>query len=252
MTVLAPGAHAVVVGASSQIGRAIAEALSERGLVVSGLARSAPSGAPYAAGFACDVALEGSATEALARAGERAPIDVLVYAAGAGAMGRTLDVPEEVAAGAFAVNFWGLDQCVRAVVPGMQTRRRGAVLAVLSLAALRAVPFEAYYAASKAAAARYLECLALELAASHVDVHYVAPGYIDTGFFERGGFHGMAPPTVRGSGTTPADVAQRAVALLEGRPRSPVLGWRERTIRFADRVAPGLYDRHLRRGLRRS
>jgi short-subunit dehydrogenase len=219
-------------------------------MVVWGLARR-PS-ADVDRSVACDVrapgALEAALDEALAAMG--AP-DVLAYAAGAPVMGRTLQVPEQAAREAFDVNFWGLDRAVRRVLPAMARRGGGGIVGVLSIAALRAVPHEAYYAASKAACARYLECLAHEARGQGVTVGYVAPGYIDTGFFERGGWYGMTPPKVRGSGVTPDDVARAALDVLDGRRSRAVIGWRETVIRLGDHLAPGLYDRFLRARARR-
>lgn len=242
--------HAIVVGASSGIGAAIGAALRARGDRVSGLARRACDAADES--FACDVAVEGELEAAIARATERhgAP-RMLVYAAGFAAMGSTLDVPADAARRTFDVTFWGLDRAVRATVPEMRARGDGAVLAVLSLAALRAVPHEAYYAAAKAAAARYLDCLAHEVEPDGVRVRYVCPGFIDTGFLEKSAWFGMDPPRVQGSGVTPEDVARAALELLDGRRRGRVIGWRERAIALGDRVAPGLYDAILRRRARR-
>lgn len=238
------GLHAVVVGASSGIGAAAAAALAARGYEVTGLSRRPAPAASRA--IRCDVTAPGELTRALAEAAAAAPIDALVYAAGAPVMGVTAAVPEAAARAAFEVNFWGLDVAARAVAPSMASRGRGAIAAVLSLAALRAVPHEAYYAAAKAAAARYLDCLAHELGPRGVAVGYVCPGFIDTGFLEKGGWFGMSAPRVKGSGTTVDDVARAVVRIVEGRGGPQVLGWRERAITVADRVAPGLYDRVLR------
>jgi short-subunit dehydrogenase len=133
----------------------------------------------------------------------------------------------------------------------MRERRAGVVVAVLSVAALRAIPFESYYAAAKAGAARYLDCLAHELEPEGVAVRYLCPGFIDTGFLEKSSWFGVDPPRVRGSGTTTEDVARAVVGAIERGPRARVLGWRERVITLADRLSPGLYDAVLRRRHRR-
>jgi short-subunit dehydrogenase len=241
------GSHAIVVGASSGIGLAIAKALRGRGHAVSNLSRRpAPSDAVDAS-YACDVTSSDEVRRAVDRAiATHGPCDVLVYASGVPAMGRTLAIPEDEARRCFDVNFWGLDRVVRAVLPAMIDRRRGAILAISSLVALRAVPFESYYAASKAAVVRYLGCLAHEARRGSVRVHALHIGLIDTGFFERGGWHGMDTPRVKGSGVTPDDVAQAALRLLDSGSESAVLGWKERMIALGDRVAPTLYDRLLR------
>jgi short-subunit dehydrogenase len=161
-------------------------------------------------------------------------------------MGRTLDVPEVDARRCFETTFWGLDRVVRAVLPEMTARRAGTVLVVSSLVALRAVPYQAYYAASKAAVARYIGCLAHEALPASIRVQALHVGFVDTGFLERGGWWGMEAPIVKGSGITPSDVARAAMALLDSAQDSMVLGWRERLIALGDRIAPTLYDRLLR------
>ncbi len=240
--------HAIVIGASSGIGAAIGTALRARGTRVSGLARRDCPPSAADASFACDVAKEGEIETAIDRATDRfgAPT-ILVYSAGLGAMGRTLEIPADAARASFDVNFWGLDRAVRHTLPGMRTRGSGCVLAVLSLAALRAIPHEAYYAAAKAAAARYLDCLAHEVERDGVAIRYLCPGFIDTGFLEKSAWYGMSAPTVQGSGVRPEDVARAAVAMIDGRRRGKVVGWRETAITIGDRIAPGLYDAILRR-----
>jgi short-subunit dehydrogenase len=239
--------QAIVVGASSGFGLAIARRLRVEGLVVTGLSRSPPPEGAVDAFLSCDVLARGAvAARVEAACLARGAPELVVYSAGLAVMGRTLDVPEDAARRAFEVNFWGLDATVRAVLPRMQN---GAILHLSSLVALRAVPFEAYYAASKAAAARYFECLAHEARASNVAMQYLCVGFVDTGFFQRGGWHGMSPPARAGSNVTPDDVAEAALKLWRsGAPRA-ILGWKERAIALADRVVPGAYDRLLRRRL---
>ncbi len=161
-------------------------------------------------------------------------------------MGLTLAVPEAEARRCFEVNFWGLDRAVREVLPVMSERRTGAILALGSLVALRAVPHEAFYAASKAALARYLGCLAHEGAKVGVRVQCLNVGYVDTGFAERGAWFGMDTPKRGGSGVLPDDVAEAAIELLSSHRLSGLIGWKERAITVVDRVVPELYDRLLR------
>jgi short-subunit dehydrogenase len=238
--------HAIVVGGSSGIGMAVAEALCGRRYSVSNLSRRAAPASAADASYACDVTSSAEVTAAVGAAlAERGPCDVLVYAAGVAAMGRTLEIPEAEARRCFEVTFWGFDRVVRALLPSMTERRSGAILVVSSLVALRAVPLESYYAASKAAVARYLGCLENEARRGGVRVHALHLGIVQTGFFERG-WYGMAAPDVSGSGVSPADAARAALALLDSRKPDAVLGWKERIIVLGDRLAPGLYDRYLR------
>jgi short-subunit dehydrogenase len=236
--------HAIVVGASSGIGTAVVSELVGRSWGVSALARRAGAIAGAARSIQCDVTDDASVETALGRAivGGGMPT-ALIYSAGMVAAGKTLDVPAHAAREAFEVNFWGVVRVVRRIYPPMAEAGRGSIVVVLSIAALRAVPFEAHYAASKAACARWLECLALEAKLAGVRVAYVAPGYVPTGFLERAGWYGMEMPPVKGSGLGAGDVAHAVVAAVEGRRSRVVVGWRENAIAMADRVLPGAYDR---------
>ena len=180
-----------------------------------------------------------------------APVDVLVYSAGEPVMGRTLAVSVDDARRSFEVNFWGLDRAVRTVLPGMLERRRGVVVAVLSVAALVPVAYEAYYGAAKAAAARYLENLEVEHAGRGVGFKGLYPGFVDTGFISRHPWAGTAQPAVRGSGTTADDVADAAFELAGAREQRRVVGWRERGSTSCAGFSPGLHGRWARRAVDR-
>ena len=242
--------HAIVVGASSGIGAAIVTHLTRAGWSVSALARRSGE-APAERWIPCDVSNQDSVDDAIARCLALGGTPrAVVYSAGSPAMGRTLDVPEAARREAFEVNFWGLERIVRGVYPAMARAGSGTIVAVSSIAALRPVPFESYYAASKAAAARWLGCFAMEAALAGVRVRIVAPGYIRTGFLERGGWHGMSVPAGSGSGVTVEDVARAVCAIVEGRRARTVIGWREIAITVVDRLVPGAYDRLLVRRMR--
>ncbi len=239
--------HAIVVGGSSGLGAAMGKALRARGLVVSSLARRAAASSAADASFLCDVTQDADVERAVSECTERhGPCDVVVYASGAPTMGRTLDVPVEAARACFEVNVWGFDRVVRATLPEMMQRRRGVVLLVSSIVALRAVPHETYYAASKAAAARYAGCLAHEARKAGVHVKSLHVGLVETGFFQRGGWWGMRVPNAKGSGVTAQDVAREALALIDSSADERIVGWKEKAIALGDRIAPTLYDRLLR------
>jgi short-subunit dehydrogenase len=232
--------HALVVGATSGIGAEVARQLDAGGWRVSRFGRSASG--PGA--FACDVtdrrSVAAAFAEATAALGEPR---ALVYSAGWGVFGRTAAIPEADARACMDAGFWGMDACVREVLPAFERRGSGTIVGVLSVVAMIGVAHEAYYAASKAAAQRYLDCLRVELEPGGVRVRYVCPGYVATGFRERARWFDLPrPPEVRGSGVTAADVAATVVRVVDGQDVSPILGWRERVITTAGRVAPGAYE----------
>jgi hypothetical protein len=77
------------------------------------------------------------------------------------------------------------------------------------------------------------------------------PGTLDTPFRRRADWYGFEPPAADG-GADVGRIARAILGLLDGSRRSRVIGWRERSIDLADRLAPGLYDRLvLRRRVRR-
>ena len=232
--------HALVVGATSGIGAEVARQLDARGWRVSRFGRSASG--PRA--FACDVADRRSVAAAFAAAtASLGEPRVLVYCAGAGVFGRTAAIPEPDARACMDASFWGMDACVREVLPAFERRGSGAIVGVLSVVAMIGVAHEAYYAASKAAAQRYLDCLRVELEPGAVRVRYVCPGYVATGFRERAKWFGVAQPAlVHGSGVTAEKVATTVVRIVGGEDLSPILGWRERLVTTAGRLAPGLYE----------
>jgi NAD(P)-dependent dehydrogenase (short-subunit alcohol dehydrogenase family) len=78
-----------------------------------------------------------------------------------------------------AVNLFGAYEVTQAFLP-VVTESRGAILNVLSLAAVAAVPFSPDYSISKAAAFSLSQSLRAQLAARGVSVHVALPGPVDT------------------------------------------------------------------------
>ena len=78
-----------------------------------------------------------------------------------------------------AVNLFGTYDVTQAFLP-VVARSRGAIVNVLSLASLAAVPFDSLYSISKAAAFSLSQSLRALLAGRGVSVHIVLPGPIDT------------------------------------------------------------------------
>jgi short-subunit dehydrogenase len=172
-----------------------------------------------------------------------APISAVVFVAGTAAFGRTAQIPPERARQTFELNFWACTSAATAAAEyWSEARRPGKFLAILSIVARHAVPLEAYYSASKAAAARFLESLQFEYAGRKIELMSVFPGMLKTPFRRRAEWYGVTSA----SDEQGADVQQTSraiIRLLEGRRRTRVIGWRERSIDVADHVLPGVYDR---------
>jgi short-subunit dehydrogenase len=182
---------AVVTGASSGIGRAIALTLAERGATVVGLARRkdlldelAPELARRTRNSTTTVCDVGDADAFGATLDtiedQHGHVDILVNNAGVDLMlpvpGGDLGTVRDV----FDVNFFATVAGTLAVLPGMIGRGWGVVVNVSSDSARAPEPKQGAYAASKAAISAFSESVAHEVAAHGVHVHVLYPAWVPT------------------------------------------------------------------------
>jgi meso-butanediol dehydrogenase / (S,S)-butanediol dehydrogenase / diacetyl reductase len=234
---------AVVTGAGSGIGRAIATELAARDhtVVVTDLDLAAAEatakelarvGNPDASALALDVtdaAQAKSVAEAVAQ--RHGAIDVWVSNAGISKMQRFLDVTPDDLRRTLAVNLEGIFLCGQAAAAAMIAGAKGGVIVnVASMAGKQGrVPYLADYVASKFGVVGLTQAMAFELAPHGITVNSVCPGYVATPMQTRelgweAALRGSTEDKVRqlyiddtplGRLETPQDVA-RAVAFLAG------------------------------------
>lgn len=195
------GRHIVVTGASSGIGRAIAERLAAEGALVNLLARREPELRQVAAGILhqgrqaaavpCDLTDPASVEAAFKRAVDRfGPIHGLVAVAGIG--GPNQPGPEDRFEALIQTNTVGTYRCLRAaesrLAPGPGRRD---MVVISSILARFGVPGYTGYCASKAALLGMVKAFALELAGQGVQVNAVCPGWVETDMAWQG-IDGMA------------------------------------------------------------
>ncbi len=113
---------------------------------------------------------------------EHGRLDVVVNAAGFGLAGPVETTSLAVARGQLETNFWGTVRVTREVLPALRAAGAGLLVNVSSLAGVFAIPFQAYYTASKFALEGWSEALAYEVGPSGIDVTLVEPGNISSGF----------------------------------------------------------------------
>lgn len=175
------GRCAIVTGASSGIGAAVARRLRDEGARVASLdlAETAPDGV---LSLACDVSDSSQVNAAVARAtAELGPIDVLVCSAGIpGRSLRTVDVTDEEWRRVLAIDADGVFFCNRAVAPGMVERGYGRIVNVASIAGKEGNPMAAAYSAAKAAVIALTKAIGKDLARTGVLVNCIAPAVIET------------------------------------------------------------------------
>ncbi len=172
---------AIVTGASSGIGRACADRLSEAGWEVVGASRRGTGGSW--AGLVMDVDDDESVRRGVEGViATHGRLDAVVAAAGWGVSGPAEETPLEAAKAQFETNLWGVVRVVNAALPAMRRQRSGRIVLIGSIGGLIALPFQAYYSASKFALEGYGEALAYEVGPFGIGVTLVEPGNFATGF----------------------------------------------------------------------
>ncbi|XRQ09916.1 SDR family NAD(P)-dependent oxidoreductase [Actinomadura welshii] len=182
MPVTSPSTPVVLVtGASSGIGRATARLFAERGARVFGTSRSARPDEGGVEMLELDVRSEESVRRCVDQVLDRAgQLDVVVNNVGVMYEGFAEETPLAQAEMLLDTNFLGAVRVGNAVLPAMRERRRGRIVNVGSLAAWVGEPGQGFYAASKAALARYTEALRHEVRHLGVHVSLVEPGPFKT------------------------------------------------------------------------
>ena len=107
-------------------------------------------------------------------------LDVLVNNAGYVLTGALEETSIEEAKAHFETNFFGAVRMCNRVLPIMRSQREGRIVNMSSLAGILPVPFEGYYAATKAALSAYSETLRHEVKTFNIRVSVVEPGFFKT------------------------------------------------------------------------
>lgn len=213
------GSIAVVTGAASGIGRALAYELARRGGIVAGIDVSADAlretmtgcgGESYA--LFADVSSRAECERAVREAIERfGRVDILVNCAGIGLRTHATEITPDDIERVFGVNFFGAVYLATAVLPGMIARGSGSIVNVTSVAGYLPNPRESAYGATKAALSMWTHGLAVDLRGTGVHVGVLSPGPTDTGIWstldER--------PAYRGRLFAPSVIARGAAEMIE-------------------------------------
>ena len=211
--------NAFITGASSGIGRELARLLAAQGTRVVVAARRESELSSLAAEIAAqggradvcplDVTDTAATRAAVQRwEAETGGLDLVVANAGAGVTRPAAKLRWQDIEPVLQVNVLGAFATLQPAIGPMVARRRGTLVGVSSLGALRGLPTSGAYAASKAALATFLETLRLDLAGTGVAVVDVRPGFVDTAMSRLNRF--KMPFLLQA-----ADAAQRALRGIE-------------------------------------
>jgi NAD(P)-dependent dehydrogenase (short-subunit alcohol dehydrogenase family) len=176
---------ALVTGASSGIGEAIAAQLAAAGYQVYGTSRRGADGLKRAyAMIALDVTSDDSVQQAVATVLQKeGRIDLLVNNAGFGMSPAGAEESSLAQAQAlFDTNFFGAVRMTRAVLPHMRDKRAGRIIHIGSVLGFLPMPYGALYAASKHAIEGYSESLDHEVRQWGIHSIVVEPAYTKTAF----------------------------------------------------------------------
>lgn len=185
---------AVVTGAASGIGRAIALGLAAEGAstvvadieggrsesVVGEIELAGGRGLAYEVDVSDSAAVDRMVDAAFERFGR---LDILVNNAGAAARANVVDMTDEQWDRVIAVNLRGTFVCSRAALRHMIPQRSGKIVNTASGTGVRGSPGGAVYGVSKAAIINLTRALALEVAQYGINVNAFAPGVTDTQFW---------------------------------------------------------------------
>ncbi len=190
------GQVAVVTGANSGIGRAVAVHLATVGYEVYGTVRSESKAAKLltmaeAAGaklnlITMDIASDDSVRDGMAKIlAQAGRVDVLVNNAGVGGNSVLEECPVSLYEEVMNVNVWGAVRCCQAVLPQMRERKSGTIINITSIAGRLAALAQSPYVASKWAFEGVSEALAQELAPFGIRVAIIEPGVTKSAIFAK-------------------------------------------------------------------
>lgn len=235
------GQRIAVTGGAGEIGGRIVSRLIGEGADVTVFDRQPPrtSNAAYTA---CDLAsLEGLEAAAAALAGQR--WDVLINLAGVQYFGPVEGEAPDALARTLGINLMAPIRLTQAVLPRMKSARCGQIVNVGSIFGSINFAHFASYSSSKAGLRAFSQALRRELSGTGVDVTYVAPRAVKTGFNSAKVLEFAA--LTKMALDDPDAVADHIVAAVAARKRDVYLGFPEALFVRLNAIAPWIVDRAL-------
>jgi short-subunit dehydrogenase len=256
------GLRMLITGASSGIGRAVAEQAVARGARVALAARSADKLEALAQALGrgpndvlaapADVTNESERERLLQTVAERfGGLDVLVNNAGVASFGHFADSSEEILRQIMEVNFFAPVELIRRAIPLLRKGRQPAIVNVSSMCGRRGLPAWPEYSASKYALCGMTEALRGEMARFDIDVLLILPG-LTRSDLGRNLLRNEGKMKIRfDEGMPPETVANGILGALENNRTETVLGreavWMLRVQRYCPRLLDWLIGRRVRK-----
>jgi len=246
----------IITGASSGIGKALAEVFSHAGARVVLAARSKDKLDAIAAGLPsesltvrCDVQNEEDCRqlieESIARFGK---IDILINNAGISMRALFVDLDLEVMKRVMDINFWGSVYCTKYALPHL-LRQRGSLIGISSIAGYRGLPGRSGYSASKFAMQGFIESIRTEHLKDGLHAMIVCPGFTasnirNTALTHDGSMQGETP--LKEEKLMPAEeVARKILRATRKRKRTLILTLQGKLTVFLNKWLPGWMDKQV-------
>jgi short-subunit dehydrogenase len=255
--------RSLVTGASSGLGRAIAEGLVRRGSTVLMTGRSAERLQAVASRLrdegadpvriltqTADLTVDEDRRRLFDAARERlGGLDLVINNAGVGATGQFETHDPSVLRRVFEINVFAMAEVCRESLPLLAEGRDPVMVVVGSVNARRALPGRSEYSASKFAVSGFVEAIRVEWSRFGIHVLQVNPGFTDTPFDDNA-VVATARVSVSARRTMkPEAVADATLRAVERHRREITLSWQGRLFVLAGKLAPRFVDWGLKRYL---
>src|SRR4029079_18942856 len=248
-----------VTGGSEGIGKALVEALLQKGAKVSTCGRNNDKLYSLRTDFASfplhttvtDVSNENDCRRFIESTIKVfGGIDILINNAGISMRAELKDASVDVIKKVMEINFFGAVYCTKYALPFL-IERKGSIVGVSSMAGYRGLPGRSGYSASKHALQGWMEAIRTELLESGVNVMWVCPGFttsnIRNAALNKEGEAQGESPMDEGKMMTAEDCAKRILSAIEKRKRTIVMTFQGKRTVFMNKFFPGLADKMVRK-----
>lgn len=225
------GKIALITGAASGIGEAMAKTLANAGAFVYVCDLDAENGKRVAFEIGAEKAVflklnvaEKSECEQIAKTvlREKNKLDILINNAGIGCVGTLLQTTEDDLDQLYAVNVRGVFSLTRAFLPSMIERESGVIINTASIGGVVAIRDRLAYCTTKFAVVGFTKCVALDYARQGIRANAICPGRVETPFVKKRiseypdpqkAYAEMAASQAVGRMATPEEIAAAALYL---------------------------------------